>query len=334
MTKYLSTFTTAFEDLIPPLLQDKFPGARILQTSPGAILYQTSDSTEKIKQAKFLSNTFLVINHFNAPVSLPELVSSALADISPGYLAPSLPAKAKTFRIIYSVESQMTSLDPDSYSKLTHVIDTRLHLKFGGPQADVEFWIIVRKNGLTAFGLRLTRPHEKLAKGSLPSDVAYLLNFLSEPHKSDIFLDPFAGSGSIPLERYYHKGFRQITAGDLSDDHLQTMRTRFNKALATKIQIQKINALELPFQDNSIDKIVTDPPWGIFQTLADRSDFYRQLLREFSKVLKENGLLVLLVSRDIDISSFLPDKSLKIIKRYDILLSGQKASVYQLRRTV
>lgn len=324
MTTFLSTFVPGFEKLINQQLPSKFPNAKITDLSSGAVLYRSTDSIEKIKQAKFFSNTFLIFKYWPKPISLEELTNESIKELT----QQNLPIKASTFRIIYSVNNHMVSLENNLYKKLTAAIDHSFHLKFGGPQADLEFWIIQRNENFSAFGLRLTKG-SKEQPGSLSPDLSYLLNHLSNPQKSDVFLDPFAGSGSIPLDRYYHKGFREIHAGDIDDEKVGNMRIRFNKALATRIKLQKMDAPNLPFPDNTIDRIVTDPPWGLFKDLNEEKEaFYDKLLNEFVRVLKKDGILILLVSRDIKF----PLRSFQQLARYEILLSGQKASVYQLKR--
>jgi tRNA (guanine6-N2)-methyltransferase len=325
---YLSTFVPGFEDLIKDLLQKKFPNSKVIDVYSGAILYKDDHSPEKIKQIKFFNNTFLVFKYWKGGARIEEIVQDTENILSQqSSIHPELLHKAKTFRVIYSVENTMVSLESNLYQKLSNSIYSNLQLKFGGPKSDLEFWLLTRNEGLSVFGMRITKglPQEK---GALSSEVSYILNFLSDAEKSDVFLDPFAGSGSIPLERYYNKGFKAINAGDIADEKIAMMRKRFNKALATKINIQKINALSLPFQDKSIDKIVTDPPWGTFSDLKEDPElFYKKILSEFSRVLKKDGILVLLVARKISIY----DPNFTLLKKYEILLSGQKASVYKLK---
>ena len=73
------------------------------------------------------------------------------------------------------------------------------------------------------------------------------------------------------------------------------------------------------FQDNTFDKIVTDPPWGYYSAQVS--------LKELSRVLKPTGIMVLLLA-DRDFT--LPD--LEIQEKYDILVSGKKAAIYKFTK--
>jgi tRNA G10 N-methylase Trm11 len=94
-----------------------------------------------------------------------------------------------------------------------------------------------------------------------------------------------------------------------------------------------MDALNMKFlSDSQIDKIVTDPPWGIYDNIENLDIFYSKMLIEFHRVVRDKGIIVLLVSnRDIFTNVLEKHKSFfDIDKKYTTLVSGQKAIVYKL----
>ena len=92
------------------------------------------------------------------------------------------------------------------------------------------------------------------------------------------------------------------------------------------MQIQKI------LESETVDKIVTDPPWGIFEnTGTDINDFYLKFLKLFLFIIKNDGIIVLLTARKEEfrntVSKF---AQFTVIKEYNILVSGKKAAVYKI----
>lgn len=86
--------------------------------------------------------------------------------------------------------------------------------------------------------------------------------------------------------------------------------------------------------DNSISKIITDPPWGIFQkTTLSLVDFYFKMLKEFLRVLKKNGMAVILIGQPEIFEDAMEKCSgdWDVLGKYRILVSGQKAVLYKLR---
>ena len=72
-------------------------------------------------------------------------------------------------------------------------------------------------------------------------------------------------------------------------------------------QVQKADCRKLPFADNTIHSLVFDPPWitypgknicknlrkyGSFRTYNDLKKMYRASFKEFSRILKSGGILV------------------------------------------
>lgn len=87
--------------------------------------------------------------------------------------------------------------------------------------------------------------------------------------------------------------------------------------------------------NDTIVKIVTDPPWGIYeQDKFDLPDFYTKMVKEFLRVIKEGGLMVILTAQ-----KELFEKTMRhfygkliLIERYDTLVSGRKATVYKIKK--
>jgi tRNA G10 N-methylase Trm11 len=164
--------------------------------------------------------------------------------------------------------------------------------------------------------------------------LAHLLCLLSEPGRNDIFLDPFCGSGSLVLERLHSFPYRQILAGDQDPTHVAALRRKTKQQ--KNIKLEQWDALHLTtVESHSVHKIVTDPPWGFYQdTNVNFTEFYSQMLSEFARVLQPGGLAVVLVGRKAEFEQALIAiaQHLQLRKKYDVLVSGKKAGVYQLAR--
>ena len=144
-----------------------------------------------------------------------------------------------------------------------------------------------RSEGFVLFGLRITRhPDYKdvLQKGELRPELANLLCLISEPNKEDVFLDPFSGSGSIPRERTRFP-YKEIITSDL----IPVKITRPLKIDLKVVEVLQMSALNMTkILDNSVDKIVTNPPWGIeVGKELDLPKFYSRMTDEFQRVLRQ-----------------------------------------------
>jgi tRNA (guanine10-N2)-dimethyltransferase len=85
--------------------------------------------------------------------------------------------------------------------------------------------------------------------------------------------------------------------------------------------------------DGSIDRVITDPPWGRYgkYDTGELDDLYRQSLFQMHRVLRKKACAVVLTAYQA-FPEFAVEAGFTIEKQYNILVSGKKASIYKLRR--
>jgi SAM-dependent methyltransferase len=87
--------------------------------------------------------------------------------------------------------------------------------------------------------------------------------------------------------------------------------------------------------DGFIDKVVTDPPWGLHDgRTEDLETLYPAALQEFCRVTKPGGIIILLLSRSGPLESLAEPVAaeLSLEARHDLLVAGQKCAVLKWRR--
>jgi tRNA (guanine6-N2)-methyltransferase len=101
------------------------------------------------------------------------------------------------------------------------------------------------------------------------------------------------------------------------------------------VTVKHGSAVDLPLiADGSINKVITDPPWGMYGDLKepDLRYLYKQSLNEMARVLKPGGIAVIL-SGNSELNEIANEaRSLEIVKTYSILVSGKKATILKMRR--
>jgi tRNA G10 N-methylase Trm11 len=227
--------------------------------------------------------------------------------------------------------------------KFENFISLQSKLKLSRSKSDAEFWIVHRTEGFCYFLKRLSKHtvYEKiLNKGELHPEIAFLMNWFSETNKNDIRLDPFCGNGSIPLKRILHFPTKYVYAFDIDRKMIKIVNNKIsrkkslsnlNNISVKQVDIKDLNN-ELP--NESIDKIVTDPPWGLYEnTKIDIENFYIMIFDKMEKVLKNSGIIVLLIGRNIDIEIIIKKYiNLTILQKYDVLISGKKANIVKIKK--
>lgn len=340
MITYYSTFITGLQEVVEDALKKRLKDFQIDLILDGLILYKSSDPLEKILNIRFFNNTSLLIYFLDEKkiYSLKDLIKNFWDRRNSIKEPPSWIMKGKrSFRVIASEENHLVSIDKKTLGKLEHFLGKMLKLKVNRAKPDVEVWFLKRREGYCFVGIRLTKTpnYEKiLRKGELRPELAHILCLLSEPEPSDIFLDPFAGSGAIPIERT-NFSYREIIAGDKDPQIYKELKRRIDK-LRKRVRVVNWDALDLrELRNGAINKVVTDPPWGIYeQGKFDLSEFYQKMVKEFLRILKKDGLMVILTAQKELFEKILKQFSgkLLVVKRYNTLVSGKKAAIYKIKK--
>ena len=85
--------------------------------------------------------------------------------------------------------------------------------------------------------------------------------------------------------------------------------------------------------DKSIDKIITDPPWGFYEEVGDILCFYDKMFESFERVLKsKESFVIILTARKTELEEIIQKHKYNIVEKIDTLVNGKKASVYKLKR--
>lgn len=173
----------------------------------------------------------------------------------------------------------------------------------------------------------------KTTKATLQADIAYVMSTLAEINNNDIVLDPMCGSGTILIESSAFNP-KSIFGGDISTEAVDITQKNikvFNSNL--DIEVRTWNANNLPFNDKSIDKIICNLPFGKQIEVGSISDFYLKTITEFSRVLKNDGKIILLTNNPKELTDVIYKNKLLLQSKHDVSLNGETAYIFVIQKT-
>ena len=342
MRSYYSTFIPGLLVPVQAALQSALPDAKILLSLDGLIAYESGANAETIRKLPFVTNSFFILKRFEGSEAgtIPAMAARILEDRHLNFETPVKFTPRNTFRIVTSLANQLVPLDDEVMQKLERRVTEKLGIRPNRSKPDFEFWLAQRSEGHGFFALRLSHHQsydKSLQKGELRPELANILCRLSEPSPKELFLDPFCGSGAIPIQRARMTQDGLIIASDIDPAKVEALKARVKTlGLTRRIVVRAGDGLDLSrYEDGSIHKIVTDPPWGHFAQVGQAiGDFYEKMLGEFVRVVRADGLIVILTAETGALEESLDRHSPRIalLCSYNILLSGKKARVYVARK--
>lgn len=337
---YFSTFISGIQNFISKIIQNYINDIEVLKILDGGILYKSNKTFQEIENIRFFNNTFFVFNYLeNFDGTIENYIEKL--DFNKIFNCDFLQnffKKNKNFKIFSSVENELISVNKKVLSKLENEIKKqyKINVNFDKKPSDYEFWLLSRSEKITFFMLRITKNRKKCEKGELKPEISNILNLIASIDENDVILDPFCGSGSILLERSRIANFKGLFNCDIDKEKVLALKDKIkkinNKKLNKSFFVKNLDFFENNFDNNFFTKIITDPPWGFFEKIDSIDAFYSKFFEISYRILKENGILVLLTANKNEVESLL-NKSLnkfQLQEKYDVLISGKKAGIYKI----
>ncbi|MCL2860543.1 MAG: methyltransferase [Oscillospiraceae bacterium] len=339
---YVSTFISGLSDVIKKLLISNLSDVEIIELFDGMVIYKTQ-YYQDVTRLKFLNNSFLLLgqmktnnnNEFN--VDLNNLVKKLNIDYSAIKLHIEK-SKNKNFKILSIDKNQPVSINFRLIENLENSISKNLNVKLNKKNPDLEFCFLRRSEGVMVFMVKITynRLTEKdINKGELRPELAYILASLAELNKNKIVIDPFCGHGSIPRQIVKNFKYNMCFASDTDVALIERLKNEYKKN-NKKLFIKVRDALALEgFENDFIDVIITDPPWNMFESKNnDFLFFYKAMLVEFNRILKNDGRMIILMGNvNVFEKALYETKFFDIKIQYNILVNGKKANIYMLEKS-
>jgi 23S rRNA G2445 N2-methylase RlmL len=183
--------------------------------------------------------------------------------------------------------------------------------KHAEENASVEIWLTI-DGAMAICGMRLsdktmrhrTYKHEHLPASIRPTIAAAMVR-LADLKPGQTVLDPMCGVGTLLAEAFLSiKGKKgadgeawqlHLLGGDIDKSHVRAAQVNMRQFGITELQAW--DARELPLEDASVDRILSNPPFGKqLSTPEEIVPLYRQSVREMDRVLRPGGKSVLIVS--------------------------------------
>ncbi|NHN55913.1 methyltransferase domain-containing protein [Calidifontibacter sp. DB0510] len=156
---------------------------------------------------------------------------------------------------------------------------------------------------------------------------------LAKVSGADRLLDPCAGVGTMPIVDALtrHTGSRMAT--DASGEAVALARANV-AALGVVVQVAEADATRLDLPDRSIDRVVTDLPFGKrIGSHDDNRTLYPGILAELDRLLTPAGRAVLITDdKRLFTDAVRRRRGLKVVKEQPLRYNGVTPTAYTLTR--
>jgi Putative RNA methylase family UPF0020 len=324
---YVALFPAGTADLVAAGLQSLLPGAEVLDSDDSALSFATQVRLDSRDAVPIARNLFLV----RARVARRDLNGTA-ADLARRVRDLPRPRGSSGFRVMFHVDGRLVAGSPRARLMLEKAIGAATGLRPEPRGNCQEYWVIGRRDWPAMYlaeRLPGSRGRMPAQQGSLSRELSALLVSLSRPEPQDVFLDPFAGHGSIVRARLATPA-RKVIFNDCAESLCDSAAARLGRHAGLVFSHDDGTSMT-SVKSAEVSAIVTDPPWGEHdESIGDYGKFTRSIAAEFSRLLNpRSGRLVLLVSRRHaeQLQESLAEAGLGCEPPTGILVNGHPASV-------
>jgi 23S rRNA G2445 N2-methylase RlmL len=322
--RYFATFVSGTQEIISSRLQ-RFANTelKVDELQDGLVFFTSALSINQLSELRFFNNVFGLLADLGTQSSIDDASKlAARSDMS------QLPRKAG-FKIYTRMGNQTIGLKERSALQQAVVDQTG-----GMPdsfQPDTELLLWMRDDGRTLWGWQLPRPGfktRKLEPGELRPELAHIMGLLASVDSKDTVLDPFAGYGAIVRECLQGFHCQEVIAVEYNERLVPHL-----KSIPHLIAHQG-DAARIPHvATRSIDRVITDPPWGRFADAEPEhlEHIYHESLIQMHRVLRVKGCVVMLTAVPF-VTKLAEQVGFTLEKQYHILVNGQKADLYKFRK--
>lgn len=308
--RYLATYPAGTWDIIVRDLKSFRPNQLLIGDHDGSsALLETTLPAERLVEIRYFTNAYLVVKR-------PEELDRRML-------------KGAHYSLSMLDNGRPVRMAEEDRRRIGGGIESTLGLLPDTHRSRNDFCLISRASGSRMLTLRLPRARfkrDKTAAGELRPELAHVLCLAAKLRAKHRVLDMFAGHGSIPLEATRGFGCRDVIAVDrsLEEDRREHPGIEWHRA----------DARDLSFiADGSVDRVITDPPWGTYDAkIPDLSATYEAAFREISRVLRPDGIAVMLTGYDEATGCAQAASELRLTGSWPILVSGRKATIIRFHR--
>lgn len=329
MAEFVSTFTTGFKKVVEKNLPEIVSGCKILNIYDGIVHYKFNGNSHDLEKVVYFNNTFFVIKSWcNFSGNFSTMVNDFCNENK--YLLIS----KGSFRTRFVRENQFEKVDKKLVLKVEENVLKRSKLKIDRVSPSTEIWFNIRREGFAFCGQLISKrefTEKNLNKGELRPELAYLMCCFAELKENDVIAEPFCGYGSIPIQLAKKFHFLHLYVSDIDEEKITALKEKkyFKQNDFVSVEVQDAFSLK-QIKDNSVDVIISDPPWGYFEDVGDIALFYDKMFSSFKRILKNDGKMIILSARKDELEYAAEKNNYKIIERVDTLINGKKACVYMI----
>lgn len=334
-TYFFATVTHGLEAVLADEIKELGIEMRGMKYERGKVVFQAFGEVARLMKLRCADNIYSIIAEFEVGPYKSDLtqIENGIKKLNWGRLALEYSRSSSEICVSASRRGEHTYSRFEIIKTIENVLGKYgfMHAQKEGDalciRADIDGTCCRISIKLTDAEFRFRGNDRISLKGGIRPTLAAALVRISKPCKNDVFYDPFCGSGTIPDERAQFSA-RRILASDIEEDAVLTAEENCKG----RAIVFNADARKTPSQSESVDIIISNPPWNKQIAVGDVRKLYVRFLTEAKRILKPYGRMVLLTDCHEEIEKASDENGLQLYEMYSLSIHGLHPKVYEIRK--
>ncbi len=300
-----ANFEKSFAEVVKSIIKKQDKNAVIKKLFDNSVLF-FADEHFKCENLCFKSS-YLVIQ-ITQKEGLGGLNAAMKQLLEKKGLRISFAKNVSTFKLVFLKENEKVLIDANLKKAVEIMLKrvTKKAISYLSTEAELTF--LAKQDGTILFMKKLETPadYQKVeSKCEILPDVAYMLNFLSEPVAGEVSLDPYAGGGMISYVRALSFKKSNVIANDSDKENVTKAKSKVKFLKDNKFSVMNYDFLDDKFPIRFIDKIVTCLPSFTLDNKPISLVYHEFFEKVFALKVK---IVVLMVDKGFSASKYIYEK--------------------------
>lgn len=312
--KYIAFGTKGLIDISVEEIHELFADVSVVSMTDKVIVFETNAPISRVVQLRTVDDVCILLLESDAQ-NIPEVLSSVDMEKALKEIKQFRDFNTTEFSVTYSQFKPRNIKKDDVLKPIISFITGKTTWKYSERErADIDFRVHIEEDKLY-FGIRVAKESlqhrdyylEKQVGALKPPIAACLVRLAARGRKKLNIVDNLCGSGTILLESLQQG--HDISGGDGDTEAVRITKKNFEQLLpgASK-NITREDCTVAFFDAKLFDCAISNFPYGKQIPLLSKSRLYEGCIKEYARILKSDGALVLLVTE--------PDLAIHSMKRY------------------
>lgn len=317
---YYATFERGIKDAVKMFISKTDKNSRVKKLNDDSVLFFGGES---FKQNGGLFKSIYVVLDSVKKTGAGAVNAEMKHILERKDLKIFFPKEISSFKFVVSSEYENSNVDAKLKAATEIALRriTKRAISFNASNAELA--ILAKKDGDVLFMKRVYLPADltKFEKsGELSYDMAFLMNFLSEPCTSETVVDPFAESGKLCYIRALCFKKATVIAACADEENLDALKKQAKHLKDKHFSVMNYDFLDEKFPIRYIDKVVAIVPEYVNFANYSTNELAKGM---FEKVAALNvKIVVVLSARGMNVSRFAGEKYEEVLslqtQKYEI----------------